>query len=165
MLPPMKSILVTVLLFALGAGALVFLKQRRDNGRATATAEAAAALAAERISRFGDEALDPAIEWRETGLGIKHTTLGEGAVVYPGVEVRFNYVGRLADGTVFDRSTKPLDGRIGQLVPGVSAGLQLVRIGGRATIYIPPRLGYGQARVGSLPENASLIFDVELLPR
>ena len=71
----------------------------------------------------------------------------------------------VCDGTVFDRSTKPLDGRIGQLVPGVSAGLQLVRIGGRATIYIPPRLGYGQARVGSLPENASLIFDVELLPR
>jgi FKBP-type peptidyl-prolyl cis-trans isomerase len=161
----MKSILVTVLLLALGAGTLVLLKQRQDTARATAAAAAAAALNADRVTRFGDEALDPAIEWRETGLGIKHTTPGEGAVVYPGAEVRFTYVGRLADGTVFDRSTKPLDGRIGQLVPGMSAGLQLMRIGGRATIYIPPSLGYGRARIGSLPENASLIFDVELLPR
>lgn len=161
----MKGIIITLIIIGLGAGGLFYVKQKQDAAAAAAAAAALAQVEAERVRLFGDEATNPAIEWRETGLGILHQTIGEGAPVFPGAEVRFTYVVRLKDGTEVDRSKQPLDGRIGQLVPGMSAGLQLMREGGQAIIYVPPRLGYGKARVGGIPENSPLIFEVELLTR
>jgi FKBP-type peptidyl-prolyl cis-trans isomerase len=165
MLATMKTIIALILVIALGAGGLVLLNRKQTEATAQAAAAAQTATNAERVERFGAEATNPAIAWRETGLGLLHLKEGQGAPIFPGAEVRFTYVVRLNDGTEVDRSKVPLDGRIGQLVPGMSAGLQLMREGGQAIIYVPPRLGYGKARVGGIPENSSLIFEVELLTR
>jgi FKBP-type peptidyl-prolyl cis-trans isomerase len=162
--PPMKGPLVTVLIFAALAGGLFFLHQHRETEAEAARLAAAQVVINQRVERFGEEALNPAIEWRSTGLGILTLKEGTGPVPIPGAEVTFHYIGRLKDGTEFQRSEKPLTGRIGQLVPGMSAGLQLMRRGGRAIIYVPPALGYGKVQIGPIPENASLIFEVELMP-
>lgn len=137
----------------------------RQESKPAPKAEAAAtdARQAEREAHFGAEALAPDVTWRESGLGYRIVVEGAGPRPGIGATVRFNYVGRLKDGTVFDRSTQPAEMQLGRMVAGLSTGLQLLNTGGRAVIFVPPQLGYGSARVMGIPANSGLIFEVELL--
>ena len=97
--------------------------------------------------------------------------------------VTLRYIGRLANGEVF--STSPGDGAqastftVGQLIPGMSAALQLMRPGDRWRITMPPYLAYGPGRPlqapgaaptsvqvvqkRGIPPDATLVFDVQLM--
>lgn len=110
-------------------------------------------------------AAEPGIQWRESGLGLKVIKEGEGPLPQRLDKVRVVYVGRLVDGTVFDRSApdKPAVFRVQELVTGLAAGVGTMRAGGNALVYIPPHLGYGGIRAGKVPPNSALIFEVELL--
>ena len=102
----------------------------------------------------------------ESGLLYKVENPGSGDVVKPTDVVEVNYRGTLVDGTEFDSSYKrnqsikfPLNG----VIAGWTEGIQQIKKGGKITLVIPPELGYGDRAVGSIPANATLIFDVELL--
>lgn len=119
-----------------------------------------------RESWFGAAlAAQPAIQWRSSGLGIEVLQEGSGPVVQRTDKIRLNYVGRLVDGTEFDRSPagKPALFAVSNLVTGLAAGVTTMRAGGKARIYIPPHLGYGGIRAGKIPPNSSLVFEVEVL--
>ena len=136
---------------------------RQQPDASSADTSAADARRAQREALFGPEALAPEVQWRESGLGYRILTPGDGPRPGIGATVRLTYVGRLKDGTVFDRSTRPTDLALNRLVAGLSTGIQLLNSGGKAAIFIPPALGYGSAKVMGIPPDSGLIFDVELL--
>lgn len=118
---------------------------------------------AERQALFGADALARDIQWRDNGLGVH--VIAAGTPPQPGIgdPVKLTYVGRLKDGTVFDRSDKPVEFRIGGTIPGLSAGLQLLGTGGKAVFFIPPSLGYGPRKVAGIPPHSGLIFEVTVV--
>jgi hypothetical protein len=106
---------------------------------------------------------------QRTDEGLKYVALRECDGPTPTLDstVTVHYSGRLMNGTIFDSSyargataTFPLDA----VISGWQIGLQLMSVGAHYRLIIPPDLGYGEAGAGdTIPGNAILIFDVELL--
>jgi len=77
------------------------------------------------------------------------------------------YEGKLTDGKIFDSSyarKEPIAFLLGEVIPGWTEGLQLMKPGEEFTFYIPPAIGYGARGAGAdIPPNSALVFRVELL--
>lgn len=115
-------------------------------------------------------AADAMQEFTTTASGLKYaiTAHGSGPVPQAGQVVIAHYTGTLADGTEFDSSRKraqPFAFTLGkkQVIKGWEEGFALMHVGDRATLVVPPELAYGAKTRGSIPANATLTFDVELL--
>ena len=99
-----------------------------------------------------------------TASGLQYTIIAPGADEKIAAEdtVWVNYKGTLLDGTVFDEndSTKFIANRV---IRGWTEGLGLLGEGGKATLYIPAELAYGERGNRNIEPNSTLIFDVEVL--
>ncbi len=101
-----------------------------------------------------------------TPSGLRFETLeaGTGRRPAPGDAVLVTYVGRLADGTIFDSAAQPVGLSVSGAIPGFTEALELMNAGGRYHFVIPPRLAYGaRGRPGVVPPNAALDFTLTLL--
>jgi len=81
-------------------------------------------------------------------------------------EVTVHYHGTLTNGTVFDSSIdrgEPITFEVRGVIPGWIEARQLMQVGEKRRLFIPPGLGYGSEGAGSVPPNSVLIFDLELL--
>ena len=67
-----------------------------------------------------------------------------------------------SDGSEFDAG-KAAKFKVTRVVPGFSQGLKLMQPGGKYRLCIPAALGYGSEGYGSVPANADLVFEVEML--
>ncbi len=101
-----------------------------------------------------------------SGLQYKVVKPGDGPSPKETDNVETNYRGSLIDGTEFDSSYKrgqtvvfPVKG----VIRGWTEALQLMKVGGKWQLYVPPELAYGERGAGPIGPNATLIFDVELL--
>ena len=115
---------------------------------------------------FGPRAAAPGITWRPSGLGLRILAPGEGAAPLPTDRVRVHYVGSLKDGRVVDDTRakgKPLDFVLNRVIPGWTEGIAELKPGGRAELFVPPSIGYGNNGVGDIPAGSGLIFEVELI--
>lgn len=78
-----------------------------------------------------------------------------------------HYHGTLTDGSVFDSSVErgePAQFGLSQVISGWTEALQLMRVGDKWRLFIPPAMAYGEASpTPAIPPNSALIFDVELL--
>jgi FKBP-type peptidyl-prolyl cis-trans isomerase len=102
--------------------------------------------------------------------------VGTGTAAAPGDTVSVLYVGKLADGTVFDSSAahgnQPLSFTLGSqsLIAGFQIGVNGMKVGGERLLAVPPSLGYGSQDVKDpvsgkviIPANSTLVFDVQLV--
>ena len=103
-----------------------------------------------------------------SGLQYKITKEGTGKTPAATDRVLVQYEGKLLDGSVFDSSIKrgePIAFPLNRVIPGWTEGLQLVKEGGKAILYIPSNLAYGPGGTpgGPIGPNETLIFEVELI--
>ena len=104
----------------------------------------------------------------QTGLQLLDSTLGTGETAQSGDVVSVHYVGKLADGTIFDSSRKRQQPFVfilgkGQVIPGWEEGVVGMQVGGVRELIIPSALAYGNQDLGVIPPNSTLYFEVELV--
>ena len=107
---------------------------------------------------------------KTTASGVQYwdITPGTGATAVSGKKVTVNYTGWLTSGKQFDTSVgkRPFQFKLGagQVIQGWDDGVAGMKVGGKRQLRIPPNLGYGSQGIsGTIPPNATLVFDVELL--
>jgi len=107
------------------------------------------------------------VQTTASGLQYKIIEPGEGPKPGPQDTVLVRYKGNLLSGDVFDEvwgeDSEPIRLTLDRVIPGWTEGLQLLGKGGKATLYIPSALGYGESGTGGIEPNSTLIFDVELV--
>lgn len=104
----------------------------------------------------------------ESGLLFKVVTEGDGKTKPSKADtVVVHYTGTLVNGKTFDSSVdrgQPAEFAVGKVIPGWTEALQLMSKGAKYQLVIPANLGYGEAGAGgTIPPNAVLLFDVELI--
>ena len=105
----------------------------------------------------------------ESELKITINQEGSGDRASIGMSVSVHYTGKLEDGTIFDSSIprgQPFTFTLGagQVIKGWDLGVEGMTVGEKRNLVIPPHLGYGVRGAGAtIPPNATLVFDVELL--
>ncbi len=82
-------------------------------------------------------------------------------------KVKCHYHGTLINGTVFDSSVErnePAVFPVNGVIQGWVEALQMMNVGSKWRLFIPPHLGYGTRGAGGvIGPDTTLIFDVELI--
>ena len=98
-----------------------------------------------------------------SGLQYKIVKAGEGAKPKASDTVSVNYRGTLINGTEFDKSKDPVSFQVEGVIPGWVEALQMMPVGSKWQLFIPPSLAYGEQAPPQIGPNQVLVFDVELL--
>ena len=134
-------------------------QQTASAARAGDNLSAGAAFMSENGVREGVETLP-------SGLQYEILVAAEGDMPGATDTVTTHYHGTLIDGTVFDSSYdrgQPASFPLNGVIPGWTEALQLMAVGAKWRLYVPPELAYGPQDRGPIPGNSTLVFEVELL--
>lgn len=143
--------------------ALASLQQQVNAQRAKTQAAAAAKAKTDGDAYLAQNAKKPGVTTTASGLQYRVVAPGTGRTPAVGDTVTVNYRGTLVDGTEFDSSYKrgqPATFPVSGVIPGWTEALQLMKVGSKFELAIPPGLAYGDS--GPLA-NQVLLFEVELL--
>lgn len=105
------------------------------------------------------------VETGEGGLAYRIIEKGDGAAPTEDSVVDVRYIGRLIDGTEFDRSegdetvTFPVSG----LIEGWTKALLLMKVGDKMELALPHELAYGNTGRPGIPAYSTLVFEMELV--
>jgi FKBP-type peptidyl-prolyl cis-trans isomerase len=106
---------------------------------------------------------------KKAASGLEYVIIdqGSGPAIKDGDMIPTSYYGvRKADGVMFDNSYDrggPASFGVGQLIPGFNEGMKLLNRGGKAVLFIPSNLGYGeQGASAEIPPNTDLVFYIEM---
>ena len=104
---------------------------------------------------------------KPSGLVFESLVDGKGPSPAATDVVRVNYRGTFPDGKEFDSSYKrgePAEFPLNGVIQCWTEGVQLMKVGGKARLICPPGIAYGtRGAGGTIPPNATLHFEVELL--
>jgi FKBP-type peptidyl-prolyl cis-trans isomerase len=98
--------------------------------------------------------------------------VGTGAALAVGQKASIYYKVWLTNGTLVDQSPVSSSGQqqafsltLGahQVILGLEQGVAGMKVGGKRLVIVPPTVGYGAQGQGSVPPNAVLVFEVQLV--
>jgi FKBP-type peptidyl-prolyl cis-trans isomerase FklB len=102
-----------------------------------------------------------------SGLQYEIITEGSGAQPKAKDTVKCHYHGTTIKGDVFDSSVKrgtPASFPLNRVISGWTEALQLMPVGSKWRLFLPPNLAYGEEQISKeIGPNSTLIFEVELL--
>jgi peptidylprolyl isomerase len=103
-----------------------------------------------------------------TGLQYLEITAGTGPAPKVGDLITMHYIATLADGTELANSYTQGDPVVSvwgpnRLLTGWEEGIGLMKQGGKAKMVLPPELAFGPEGSGSIPPNAQIVIEMELL--
>ena len=99
-----------------------------------------------------------------SGLHYRITEEGTDASPKAGDTVVISYVARLPDGHNLPKlSQSRVRVLVKNLLPGLAEGVQLLKVGGKALVYLPPELSFTEKSwPPQLPKGAPIVFFLEL---
>ena len=106
---------------------------------------------------------------KTTESGLQYKVLQEGEGISPKVDdfVTVHYRGTFTDGEEFDSSYargEPQRFQTDGVIRGWTEALQMMKVGSKWKIFVPPDLAYGRSGLGQkIPPNKVLVFEIELL--
>jgi len=101
--------------------------------------------------------------------GLQYQVLREGNGPKPEAtdRVSVHYIGSFLDGIEFNNSYTggdPAIFSVNRVIAGWTEALQLMKVGAKWKLWLPPEMAYGEAGQGTqIGSNATLVFEVELL--
>jgi FKBP-type peptidyl-prolyl cis-trans isomerase FklB len=129
--------------------------------------EAATANAAKAEQFLAGNRSQPGVETTASGLQYQVLSEGDGPTPKATDRVKVHYRGTLLDGTQFDSSHDrgaPAVFGVSQVIPGWIEALQLMKVGSKWKLFVPPALAYKERGAGNvIGPNEVLVFEVELL--
>jgi len=123
----------------------------------------------------------------ESGLEIYFINKGDGVQPKQGQIVNLYYQGYFSDGKIFDTNIEEVAKEKGtwdsrrasdprgyapmqmpyspeaQMIAGFKEGVQQMKVGDKAILFIPSHLGYGERGRRPIPPNADLVFELDLV--
>ncbi|WP_299184419.1 peptidylprolyl isomerase [uncultured Aquimarina sp.] len=123
----------------------------------------------------------------ESGLEILFLEQGNGEQPKQSDMVQVNYQGSFTDGKMFDTNLVEKAREMGlfdqrradhpkgyvpleipyspeaKMIPGFKEGVQQMKVGDKAIIFVPPHLGYGERGRAPIPPNTEMVFELELV--
>jgi FKBP-type peptidyl-prolyl cis-trans isomerase FkpA len=137
------------------------LARKRGNAKSDAEKEKGAAFLAK-------IAAEKSVTPTPSGLLYVEEQAGTGDSPVATDRVKVNYRGTLIDGTEFDSSSKhgnqPAEFNLNQVVPCWTEGVQKMKPGGKAKLYCPSKIAYGdRGQPPNIPGGATLVFEIELV--
>jgi FKBP-type peptidyl-prolyl cis-trans isomerase FklB len=102
-----------------------------------------------------------------SGLQYEVITMGTGEKPAPHQTVTCHYHGTNIKGEVFDSSVRrgqPASFPLNAVIKGWTEALQLMPVGSKWKLFLPPHLAYGNRNISrEIGPNSTLIFEVELI--
>ena len=97
--------------------------------------------------------------------GLYYQVINPGAGATPNInsKVTVTYTGKFLNNTQFDQSTTPITFNLNQVIEGWIVGIPLIQKGGKIKMIVPSALAYGCNGVRTIPSNAVLFFEVDLI--
>jgi FKBP-type peptidyl-prolyl cis-trans isomerase FkpA len=107
------------------------------------------------------------LDTKPSGLKILVVEPGKGAPIVAHERIAVHYLAALDNGEMFNTSlntgqTLDFETNTGHVIPGFDEGVQHLRHGSKAYLFVPASLGYGAEGSGPVPANSDLIFYIEI---
>ena len=146
---------------------IVERREKLKNDQMQKLLEIRAQNAEEAVTFLEENGKKEGVKTTESGLQYQIIKEGEENSPKPDDMITVHYRGTFIDGTEFDSSYSRGEPQLLQadnVIPGWREAMQMMKVGSKWKIFVPPALAYGRGGAGQMiPPNKLLIFEIELL--